>query len=61
MSTRDAAEMRKLEEIMRLLEGLQETAHRLSKDTDRLAALREIRGFQVRAAAFFARRLALAA
>jgi hypothetical protein len=60
MPTRDVPEVRKLEEIMRLLEGLQETAHRLSKDADRRDALREIRGFQLRAAAFI-RRLVLAA
>jgi hypothetical protein len=60
MSTRDAAEMSKLEEIMRLLESLQKTAHQLSADADRQDALREIRGFQLRAAAFI-RRLALAA
>lgn len=60
MSIGDLGEMHKLEEIMRLLESLQETAHRLSKDADRHAALREIMGFQLRAAAFV-RRLALAA
>ncbi len=60
MSTGDLGEMRKLEEIMRLLESLQETAHRLPIDADRCAALREIRGFQLRAAAFV-RRMALAA
>jgi len=60
MPTRDRPEMRELEEIMRLLERLQETAHRLSKDADRRDALREIRGFQLRAAAFV-RRLVLAA
>ena len=61
MSTLDVAEMRKLEEIMRLLENLQTTALLLSRDADRRDALREIRGFQLRAAAFFARRLTLAA
>jgi hypothetical protein len=60
MSTRDAAELGKLEEIMRLLENLQQTAHRLSGDADRRDALEEIRGFQLRAAAFI-RRLASAA
>jgi hypothetical protein len=60
MSTRDAAELGKLEEIMRLLENLQQTAHRLSGDADRRDALQEIRGFQLRAAVFI-RRLAAAA
>lgn len=60
MSTLDVAEMRKLEEIMRLLESLQATALLLSRDADRRDALREIRGFQLRAAALV-RRLASAA
>ena len=60
MSTPDAAEMRKLEEIMHLLESLQKTALLLSRDADRRDALQEIRGFQLRAAAFV-RRLASAA
>jgi hypothetical protein len=60
MSTLDVAEMRKLEEIMRLLENLQTTALLLSRDADRRDALREIRGFQLRAAVFV-RRLMLAA
>ena len=55
MSTRDAAELGKLEDIMRLLENLQQTAHQLSGDADRRDALREIRGFQLRAAAFIRR------
>ena len=59
MSTRDAAELGKLEDVMRLLENLQQTAHQLSGDADRRDALREIRGFQLRAAAFI-RRLATA-
>jgi hypothetical protein len=60
MSTLDVAEMRKLEEVMRLLENLQTAALLLSRDADRLDALREIRGFQLRAAVFV-RRLTLAA
>ena len=60
MSTRDVAEVNKLEEIMRLLESLQKAAHQLSGDAERREALREIRSFQLRAAAFI-RRLALAA
>jgi hypothetical protein len=60
MSPPDVSEVRKLEEVIRLLERLQEAAHQLSKDTDRRAALREIRSFQLRAAAFV-RRLVLAA
>ena len=60
MSTRDVAEIHKLEEIMHLLQSLQETAQRLSKDTERRDALREIRGFQLRAAAIV-RRLMVAA
>ena len=59
MSTRDATELGKLEEIMRLLENLQQTAHQISEDDDRRDALREIRGFQLRAAALI-RRLAIA-
>jgi hypothetical protein len=58
MSTRNAGEMHKLEEIIRLLESLQQTAHQLPKDADRRDALREIKGFQLRTAAFV-RRLAL--
>ena len=60
MSTRDPGELRKLEEIMHLLETLQRTAHQLSEDTDRREAFREIRGFQLRAAGFV-RRLTAAA
>jgi hypothetical protein len=55
-----AAEITKLEEIIRLLDNLQETANRLSERADRRDALREIRGFQLRAAAFV-RRLGLGA
>jgi hypothetical protein len=50
MSTRDVAEVNKLQEIIRLLESLKEAAHQLP-DTDRRDALREIRDFQLRVAA----------
>ena len=51
MSTRDVAEVSKLQEIIKLLESLKEAAHQLPEDTDRRGALREIRDFQLRVAA----------
>jgi hypothetical protein len=51
MSTRDVAEVSKLQEIIKLLESLKEAAHQLTEDNDRRDALREIRGFQLRVAA----------
>jgi hypothetical protein len=51
MSTRDVAEVSKLQEIIKLLESLKEAAHQLTEDRDRRDALREIRGFQLRVAA----------
>jgi hypothetical protein len=51
MSTRNLAEVSKLQEIVKLLESLKESAHQLTEDTDRRDALREIRGFQLRVAA----------
>ena len=60
MLTLDAAEMRKVEEIMRLLESLQKSALLLTRDADRRDALLEIRDYQLRAAVFV-RRLAAAA
>jgi hypothetical protein len=51
MSTREVAEVSKLQEIVKLLESLKEAAHQLPKDTDRHDALREFRGFQLRVAA----------
>jgi len=51
MSTRDVAEVSKLQEIIILLESLKEAAHQLPEDTHRRDALREIRDFQLRVAA----------
>jgi hypothetical protein len=51
MSTRDMAEVSKLQETIKLLESLNEAAHHLADDNDRRDALREIRGFQLRVAA----------
>jgi hypothetical protein len=51
MSTRDVAEVSKLQEITKLLESLKEAAHQLPEDTDRRDALRKIRDFQLRVAA----------
>jgi hypothetical protein len=51
MSTRVAAEVSQLQEIIKLLESLKEAAHQLPEDADRRHALREIRGFQLRVAA----------
>ena len=51
MSTRNVAEVSKLQEIIKLLESLKEAAHQLPEDTDRRDALREIRDFQLRMAA----------
>ena len=57
MSTRDVAEVSKLQEIIILLESLKEAAHLLPEDTDRRDALREIRYFQLRVAALVHRRV----
>ena len=51
MSTRDMAEVSKLQETIKLLESLNEAARQLADDNDRRDALREIRGFQLRVAA----------
>ena len=51
MSTRDVAEVSKLQEIIILLESLKEAAHQLPEGTHRRDALREIRDFQLRVAA----------
>jgi hypothetical protein len=51
MSNRDVAEVSKLQEIIKLLESLKEAANQLPEGTDRRDALREIGGFQLRAAA----------
>jgi hypothetical protein len=51
MSTRDVAEVSKLQETIKLLESLNEAAHQLADDNDRRDALQEIRGFQLRVAA----------
>jgi hypothetical protein len=63
MSNAYAVEVREIcqvREIMQLLGALQEAAHKLPEGNDRRDALREIRGFQLRAAALV-RRLASAA
>jgi hypothetical protein len=51
----DVAEVSKLREIIKLLESLQEAAHRLTEDIERRDALREIRAFQLRVAALVRR------
>jgi hypothetical protein len=55
MSNQHAVEVReigKVTEVIRLLGKLQETAYALPAEADRRDALREIRGFQLRAVAF---------
>jgi hypothetical protein len=51
MSIRDVPDVSKVQEIIKLLETLKETAQRLTEENDRRDALREIRGFQLRVAA----------
>jgi len=56
----EVPEIYKVQEIMQLLGALKEAAHKLPEGNDRRDALREIRDFQLRAAALV-RRLVSAA
>ena len=55
-----AAEITKMQEIITLLANLRDAAHQLPDGAERQNALREIRGYQIRMAAFV-RRLGSAA
>ena len=51
----EVSEITKMQEIVTLLANLRDAAHRLPEGTERQNALREIRGYQIRMAAFVRR------
>jgi hypothetical protein len=51
----EVPEMGKMQEVVTMLANLWDAAHRLPEGTERQNALREIRGYQIRMAAFVRR------